>query len=134
MNNAISAQGSTLGVSTTPNNYILINQLADFTAGAGKASKLDASNLSSTQKEWIAGLIDRGELTIKGQRVHTDAGQNLLKSNQGNGVNLYFQATLPSGDQCTFIAQVAEFSVAASTDKVLEFTAVVWPTNLVWVA
>ncbi len=133
-NAAISAQGSVLGVTATtpPTTYTTINQLTDFVVGTGKATRLDASNLASTQKEYIAGLLDHGELTLKGQWVDADAGQALLKSNAGNGTLLHFQSTFPDGHTATWDAEVAEFQVTSGTDKVLDFTAIIWPRNFVW--
>lgn len=132
-NNAVSAQGSTLGVATTAQlpTYTLIAQLVDYTDSTGTATKLDASNLSSTDKTYIAGLRDHGAITLKGQYVKTDPGQMLLKANVANGVFLHFQSTLPGGQVNTWDAQVAEFSTSPGTDKILEFSCVIWPTNYV---
>jgi hypothetical protein len=50
-NAAISAQGSTLGVSatgTSPISYTLIKQLTGFPVGPGQANQLDSTNLDST--------------------------------------------------------------------------------------
>lgn len=133
-NNAISAQGSTLGVATTAQlpTYTNIGQLTDFSIGTGQASKLDASNLASTSKEYIAGLSDHGALTLKGQYDSADAGQTLLRTNQGNGVLLHFKGTFPDSETGTFDAEVAEFTVTAGTDKVLEFQATIWPRDVTW--
>src|SRR5579883_3534299 len=110
-NNAISGQGATLGVTTTtpPTSYTLIGQISEYPLSTGQASKLDASNLNSIEKEYIAGLKDHGTATIKGQYVRTDAGHTVLRSNVGNGVVCHFQATLPNGQVATFDAQVGEF-------------------------
>lgn len=132
-NNAVSAQGSTLGVATTAQlpTYTLIAQLTDYTDSTGTATKLDASNLSSTDKTYIAGLRDHGAVTLKGQYVPTDPGQALLKANVGNNVFLHFKSTLPGGLVNTWDAQVAEFMVTPGTDKLLDFSCVIWPTNYV---
>ncbi len=132
-NNAISAQGSTLGVATTAQlpTYTLIGQLTDFVDSTGTAAKLDASNLTSTEKTYIAGLRDHGAMTLKGQYVKTDPGQELLKANVANNVFLHFQSTLPGGQVDTWDAQIAEFSVTAGTDKLLDFSCVIWPVNYV---
>ena len=133
-NNAVSAQGSTLGVALAASlpTYTTIGQLTDFVSGTGTATKLDASNLATvSDKEFIAGLRDHGAVTLKGQRDVTDAGQALLKANVANNVFLKFKSTLSDGSVDTWDAQVAEFSSAPGVDKILEFTCVIWPTNFV---
>lgn len=129
MGEPISSQGSTLSVSTTMGSYLNIGGLTEFIEGDGTASRLDASNLASTQKKYIAGLKDSGARAIKGQWLAADAGQRLLKSNAGNGVVLHFRAALPDGTSSTFDAEVADFTEAPGVDKVLEFNCTYWPTN-----
>ena len=132
-NAAVSAQGSTLGVATDAQlpTYTNIAQLTDYTDSTGTATKLDASNLTSPDKTYIAGLRDHGAVTIKGQYVPADPGQALLKSNVGNNVFLHFKSTLPGGVANTWDAQVAEFMTTPGTDKLLDFSCVIWPTNYV---
>ncbi len=126
---AISAQGSTLSVSTTLSGYQNIGGLTEFVEGDGTASRLDASNLASTQKVYIAGLKDSGARALKGQWLASDPGQHILKSNAGNGVVLHFKAELPDGTTSTFDAEVADFTESPGVDKVLEFNCTYWPTN-----
>lgn len=132
-NAAVSAQGSTLGVATDAGlpTYTLIAQLTDYTDSTGSATKLDASNLTSPDKVYVVGLRDHGAVTLKGQYVSTDPGQALLKSKAGVNEFLHFKSTLPGGVVNTWDAQVAEFMVTPGTDKLLEFSCVIWPTNYV---
>lgn len=132
-NAAVSAQGSTLGVATTADlpTYTLIAQLTDYTDSTGSATKLDASNLTSDEKVYIVGLRDHGAVTLKGQYVSTDPGQALLKAKAGVNEFLHFKSTLPGGVVNTWDAQVAEFMVTPGTDKILEFSCTIWPTNYV---
>lgn len=134
VNNAVSAQGTTLGVALAASlpTYTTVAQLTDYVDGTGTATKLDASNLETVNdKVFIAGLRDHGAVSLKGQYVASDPGQALLKANVANNVFLKFKSTLSDGTVNTWDAQVAEFSTAPGTDKILEFTCVIWPTNYV---
>lgn len=129
-NQAVSAQGSSMSVSVDNGaTWLPIKQLDNFPLSSGKADKLDASNLDSEEKEYINGLKDHGDVSLTGQRVNTDPGQNALRDNAGGAAILKFKGSFSNGEQATWDAPVASFESTAGTNKILMFTAVIWPRN-----
>ncbi len=126
VNEAISTQGYMLEINTAvgagPAVWTEISQITDIPDPTGEASDLDATNLTSTSKEYIAGLRDSQSVNITGQRVLTDAGQNYLRDHAGDVEPHQFRATFPNGETQTFLATVKKFGVTGGVDAVLMFT------------
>jgi hypothetical protein len=125
VNEAISTQGYTLEVDTAVSGgptWVEISQITDIPDPTGEASDLDATNLTSTSKEYIAGLRDSQSVNITGQRVKTDAGQNFLRDHAGDVEPHSFRATFPNGETQVFLATIKKFGVTGGVDAVLMFT------------
>lgn len=115
---AVSAQGSILAISTDGGTtFIDIEGMTDVVDPAGEASDLDATNLKSTRKEYIAGLEDAQSVTINGQRMATDPGQQALLAAVGTVAS--FKQTLSNGEIQEFDAVVKKFGITGSVDGIL---------------
>lgn len=123
VNNAVSTQGFKLEVSLDGDTYTEVKQITDIPDPTGEASDLDATNLMSTSKEYIAGLRDSQSVSITGQRVATDPGQNMLRDNAGSTSPLFFRNTYSDASILEYTATVKKFGVTGNTDAVMMFTA-----------
>lgn len=124
-NDAISTQGFMLEINTGTTGsptWTEIKQITDIPDPTGEAADLDATNLKSTSKEYIAGLRDSQSVNITGQRVHTDPGQNYLRDHAGDVTAKGFRATYPDGTTLTFSATIKKFGVTGGVDAVMMFT------------
>jgi hypothetical protein len=121
-NDAVSTQGFKLEVSTDGLTFTEVKQITDIPDPTGESSDLDATNLQSTSKEYIAGLRDSQAVSITGQRVADDAGQNILRDHAGDVAPLTFRNTYSDGEVLTYLATVKKFGITGSVDAVMMFT------------
>lgn len=120
---AVSTQGFKLEVSLDgTTNWTEVKGITDIPDPTGEASDLDATNLASTSKEYIAGLRDSQSATVSGQRYATDAGQNILRDHVGESAPLTFRNTFSDGEILTYSATVKKFAVTGGVDSVQMFT------------
>lgn len=126
---AVSTQGYKLEVSVDGTAYTEVSNITDIVDPTGEASDLDATNLRSTSKEYIAGLRDSQSVTITGQRVADDAGQNILRDNAGASTPLYWRNTYSDGEIQEFRATCKKFGVTGGVDAVMMFTSSIRATG-----
>lgn len=131
-NLAVSTQNYQLDVSIDNGaTYVEVKQVTDIVDPTGEASDLDASNLKSPGvKEYIAGLRDSASVNILGQRVKTDAGQNILRDNQG--VVAKFRNTYSDGEILNYSATIKSFRITGNTDQVMMFSCAIRGSNAVY--
>ena len=138
VNAAISTQGFKLEVDTSaaPHSapaYVEVSQITDIPDVAQVASDLDASNLQSVKKDYIAGLQDSSAVDLTGQRVVLDAGQNFLRDNAGAIAAVPFRNTYSDGAILTYSATIKSFAVTGNTDQVQMFKSSIRPSgDQVW--
>lgn len=83
--------------------YAAIGEIADFDEpGGGAPSIHDASNLDSTAKEKIMGLVDEGQFGCSVNFDPADAGQVLLEAAYAGAIKKYFSVVLPAPIAKTF--------------------------------
>lgn len=95
----------TSGGTATPS-QVTVGNLTSVPMPGGQKAELDATNLSSTSKEFLAGLRDNGQATVSFHVDQDDAGQMVLRSSfaaSGNSPSP-FTVTLPNGKTRTFNA------------------------------
>jgi hypothetical protein len=127
---AVSAQGHKLEVSLDAGTtWKVIGGIKDIYDPSGEAGDLDATNLASVRKEYIAGLQDTPAGTLTGQRIALDAGQNTLRDNIG--VVAQFRNTFADGEVQTFSATIKKFGNTGTVDGVLMFSASIRGTGAV---
>lgn len=111
-----------LPVTTGTPTYIEVNGITDIPDPTGEASDLDATNLKSTSKEYIAGLRDSQSINITGYRLPGDAGQNLLRDHAGDSAPLLFRNTYSDGEVLDYTATCKKFGRTGGVDAVNTFT------------
>lgn len=88
---------------------------------------LDATtnDSASATREFIAGLIDEGEVGIEGNYDKTDVGQSALRAGRG-GTAKACVITLPSASgTLSFNGLVSAFSIQSPHDDILTFSSTV---------
>lgn len=111
----------TAGTATaTPVAYTQVNNVRDYSGFDGSASEIDRTNLSSTAKEFILGLVDPGQFTINMDVDNNDTGQQALRAKQQSGAITNFKLVLPgavSNLTYTFTGFVKKDSVQGGVDQ-----------------
>ncbi|ARK56307.1 phage tail protein [Burkholderia pseudomallei] len=103
----------------TPVAWTAIKNFKTVKGFDGKVAKLDATNLASTAKEWVPGLLDPGQFTFDVDVDMADPGQIALRNNLYSAAVVPFKLTLPNGHTATFNAFVETFPWDGGVDKLL---------------
>jgi hypothetical protein len=118
---AITGAGTTISIGTTPT---LIGEVKNVKINGRKFDTDDVTNMSSTQKEFIATILDEGEISFDFNRVSTDAGQMALEAAFVAGTTNPFTVQLPktsaqttAGDKYTFNALITECNYSFEVTK-----------------
>ena len=120
---AIKAQGSTLEIdATTPGTAdVAVGGIKSFSGFDGEASEIDTTDLDSTAKEFLLGLVDNGSINIEFFPDFSDSGQDDLRANAIAGTSATFQLTLPDGSTADFSGYVKNaHSLSGSVDSAVE--------------
>lgn len=118
---AISAQGSDLTIDTNS-----VENMISFSGFDGEASEIDVTNLLSTAKENLIGLIDNGSFSIE---FHPDyqasaTGQAALRAKAISGATAAFELTLKDNTTIAFDGLVKNaHSAAGGVDAALSGSA-----------
>lgn len=76
----------------------------------GQAGEIDTTHLQSLAKEYVLGLQDFGNVTLKVWLVNTDTGQIKLRSLKESATVAAYSLTLSDGTVSAFMAFVKQFS------------------------
>jgi len=123
---AIKAQGSSLEIdATTPATAdVAIGGIKSFSGFDGEASEIDTTDLDSTAKEFILGLVDNGNIGLEFFPNYSDSGQDDLRANAIAGTSCTIKFTFPDTSTATFTAYVKNaHSLSGSVDAALEGSA-----------
>ncbi len=106
----------------TPTAFTAIANIKTFSGFDGQASEIDKTNLVSTAKEFLLGLVDPGHFQIDYDQDNSDAGQLALVAAQASGAAKQFKLILPSGSTptATFTAYVKSASTAGGVDQIVK--------------
>lgn len=107
----------------TPITFTQVNNVKTFTGFDGSSSELDRTNVSSTAKEFLLGLVDPGQFTIEIDHDLNDAGQAALRAKQQSGVLSNFKLVLPgvvANLTYTFTGFVKKFSTNGGVDQIVK--------------
>lgn len=129
---AKSTQGSKIEVSlTTGGTFTKITGCTAIPRGTGSAQWLDTTDYDSTKKEYIPGLEDVTDVTLTGQRIVDDAGQNMVRDAYyaNPKTNLFFKSTTAQGEVFTFESEVASWNLTGDPNAVELFNAGIRPAN-----
>lgn len=122
---SIGGQSGTSGADT----YTPIYELKDVSFNGGQFDKIDVSNFNSgVDKEFILGLRDNGEMSLKGNFIDGDPGQTALGAASDTGLKYNFKVQLQPGQgQSTggsFVIQglvLSFLNITMNTSGAMEF-------------
>lgn len=128
----------TAGTATaTPVTWTAVANVLSFTGFDGSAAELDRTNLSSTAKEYILGLVDSGAFSIELHTDNNDAGQAALRAKQQSGASTNFKLVLPGAVAnltYTFTGFVKKVAQAGGVDQLVKTNADIRITGAVTLA
>nr|WP_068832052.1 phage tail tube protein [Polaromonas jejuensis] len=111
----------TAGAGTaTPNTYTAVKNIKTFSGFDGTASEIDTTNLDSTAKEFMLGLVDNGQFSMELDNDNADAGQLALRAKRDSGVKSIFKLVLPDASTASFSGYVKKKSMNGGVDQALK--------------
>lgn len=108
----IKGQGAVISVSTNGTTFTEVLSVKSFGGiGGGAVSIKDVTNLKSTRKEKLSGLIDEGQVTLGGFYMESDAGQEMMRTARSSGGKLTMKVELsnkktPTGKGTTWVFDI----------------------------
>lgn len=123
--NALSCQGMTLAVSPTgsPQVFATVPEIMSMNGPSGKTNIIDATDLSSTGKEYKTGLKDEGEISMEIAYIPDNAVHTTLRSAFSASTLKLFRLTFTDTAPATiweFQGYVTGFSITAGVDQILK--------------
>lgn len=111
----------TSGGTATPVVWTQIKDVKSFKPSGSQVSKNDVTNLDSTAKEFVAGLVDNGDFGMSVNYVAGDTGQAACKTAFEASLTKSFKVVAPNNDTFTFSGFVSKFPEipAGAVDGVL---------------
>jgi hypothetical protein len=103
----------------TPATWTKIINFKSFTGFDGQLTEIDASNLDSTAKEYITGLVDSGQMSIVVDIDNANAGHLALRASHIASSLKPYKLTLPDAHTATFNAFVKKLPLDGGVDKIL---------------
>jgi hypothetical protein len=127
MSNAISSQGTKfyVGQEVSPTTYIQVGEVQTFDGPSGQANVIDTTHLTSTAKEKLIGLPDEGQITIGGNYVSSDNGQDEMFEARNTQQRRDFKLELSNGELWLFQGYVLAFNISGGVDDKVNFSATV---------
>lgn len=119
-----SALAYTSGGTATPTTWTAIGNLKTFSGLDGQATELDKTNMASTAKEVLLGLIDYGQFNFDVDYDFADAGQAAVLAAQASGALKNFKLTLPDAHTASFTAYVKKLPLAGGVDQIVKRTGI----------
>jgi len=118
MSGAISGQGTTISVSTDGTTYVEVGEVKSFGGiGGGTASIKDVTHLKSLAKEKQTGLKDEGSVSIGGNYIDGDVGQEMMKEARNDSSILKMKVELNNKKTPTGNGTTWEFDIFVQTFK-----------------
>jgi hypothetical protein len=127
MSNAISSQGTKfyVGQEVSPTTYIQVGEVQTFDGPSGQANVIDTTHLTSTAKEKLIGLPDEGQITIGGNYVSSDNGQDEMFEARNTQQRRDFKLEMSNGELWLFQGYVLAFNISGGVDDKVNFSATV---------
>ena len=117
---ALESQGMTIGLgdAASPELYTTISEVSDISGPDGSASEIDATDLSSTAKEFKVGLKDEGQVSLTLNYIPADTQHAALRTARNNRTLNNYRITFTDSPQTTwtFAAYVLGFSISNGID------------------
>jgi hypothetical protein len=106
--------------SATPQTFIQIANIHDYTGFDGSASEIDVTNLQSLAKEYNPGLEDFGQFSMNVDIDNADPGQIAMRAAKTSQVKTYFQLIMRNATIRVFYGFVKKMSEAGAVDGVVK--------------
>lgn len=124
---AQAGRGSVLSIGGTPTE---VGEVKEVPLNRGKWSMIDVTNFDSgSDSEQITTVRKPGQVTLKGNRVSSDAGQALVETAYQSGALASFTLQLPktaaqttAGDKYVFSAFVTGSDFSVGVEQATEFS------------
>lgn len=124
---AQAGRGTIIGIGATPTT---IGEITDFPMNRGKWDTVDVTNFESgSDAEFLTTIRKSANITVKGNRVSSDAGQVACEAAYQAGSVASFTVTLPktstqtsTGDKYVFNALVVALDFSITPTKAVEFS------------
>ncbi len=121
MPSAIKSQGTVIaaGDETAGGSYTAIENVVSITGPGGSAAVIDASHLSSTQKEKLMGLPDEGQIQLVCNYDPDAVQQTELRTDRAAQTRRFFQITMTDTTPTTveFAAYVLDYNITFGLDE-----------------
>jgi hypothetical protein len=115
--------GDTVTVSSataTPVTWTPIVNFKSFTGFDGQPTEIDASNLSSSAKEFVMGLVDSGQMSIVVDLDNSNTAHQAMRTSHAASNSKPYKLVLPDGHTASFTAYVKKFPLDGGVDKILQ--------------
>ena len=120
MVDAIEAQKTKIEVSPDDGaNWTAVKGITGISGLDGEAGDIDVSTLDSDAKEFLTGLADEGTISLSGNYLPEDPGQEMLRAARLARTIRDFRITFSNGTTGTFKGNVKTASFDASVDTAL---------------
>jgi hypothetical protein len=119
MANAIETQGFKLyiGNDDSPNGYVEVKEITNFSGFDGQAAEIDVTHLQSTAKEFLMGLQDFGSFNIDVNYLPLDSGQVNMRAAKVSRARKGFLAQFSDGSTAEFSGYVLSNPVSGGVDS-----------------
>jgi hypothetical protein len=133
MSNAITSQGTKfyIGQEVSPTTYVQVGEVQTFDGPSGQAAVIDTTHLTSPRKEKLMGLPDEGQITLGGNYVSSDSGQDEMFEARDTQQRRDFKLELSNGELWLFQGFVLAFNINLGVDDKVSFSATVEITGAV---
>jgi hypothetical protein len=143
MSDAIATQGIKVNVgdgAEPTEGFTIIAEVTGFTGPTTEASEIEVTSLNSPAKEFIAGLVDNGEMSLEVNAVPSNTQHDQIRTDITDGTVRNYQIDfndMPSGGSnpttYTFAAFAKAFPFSAAADDKLSGTVTLRITGAVTV-
>ena len=119
----VDTTGKTITVGSgaaTPQTYTKITGVSSFSGFDGEADELDSTDLDSTAKEFISGLMDEGKFSFEAKVLHTDPGQLAIRAARASGAVKSMKLVFPDAVTATFDILVKSVPASGGVNAMLK--------------
>lgn len=121
--NALNSQGVIIAISSSvsPDSFTTIPEVKSINGPSGSGSIIDTTDLSSTAREKVMGLMDEGQVSLDLNYIPNNAVHELLRNQRATKALCLFRITFTdsSSTKYTFSGYVTGFAVSAGVDASL---------------
>lgn len=98
------------GGTATAQTMTTVGGVLEVSGFSGSSAEIDVTQIDSTAKEYVMGLQDFGDATLRIFQSPSDAGQQRIRALRASAAKAAYSVTLGDGSIAAFIAYVRQFS------------------------